>query len=57
MLRCKKMTLSFVFKGTVSVKMKKNGSDVNSAFGAARSKLQKYIVDGAQPAVKFLEQV
>lgn len=30
---------------------------VNSAFSAAHEKLQKYVVKGAQPALKFLEQV
>ena len=30
---------------------------VNSAFSAAHEKLQKYVVKGAQPALKFLEQI
>jgi hypothetical protein len=30
---------------------------VNSAFSAAHSKLSKYVVDGAQPASKFLDQI
>ena len=52
--------LAFCFEvehTSTGTKRKELVSLFSSAFTAARSKLIKYVVDGAQPASKFLEQV
>lgn len=51
---------SFCFDGNHKFSSKEKAEHVKiatSAFEAAHSKLSKYVVDGAQPASKFLEQV
>ena len=51
---------SFCFEGNHKFSSKEKAEHVKiatSAFEAAHSKLSKYMVDGAQPASKFLEQV
>ena len=50
--------LKFCFEGDFNCKEKKELMCLfNSAFADAHAKLCKYFVDGAQPALKFLQQI